>query len=263
MFRASRSLSVLVVEDTPAIRRMIISFLRQRGHRVTSVASGREALEHLAAGPFDAVLMDIELPDMDGCQASAAIRRLEGPSASQTPIIALTAHTGEGVWRRCLEAGMNAYVAKPIDVAQLTVVLEGAAAGALPVAREIVVHSADGRPAHSPQSTPVVDIGATMKRLGGDVELFVRFVEVFEEDAPKLLETIHATAQCGDWNAVRRAAHAIRGLAATFGAHALTETALRLEQAAADEPAAAVSLAAQLKAELSRVREALSVYRAS
>ena len=105
-----RPLSVLLVEDSPANRKIIALMLRRRGHRVTVAESGRQAMKLFVSGRFNAVLMDIEMPVMNGYQTTAAIRRKELPSDARTPIIALTAHALEGNGQRWTEAGMDAYL---------------------------------------------------------------------------------------------------------------------------------------------------------
>jgi two-component system sensor histidine kinase/response regulator len=114
----SRSYDILVAEDTPANQKLLSAILGKRGHRVSVTKNGAEALDALAEKPFDMVLMDLQMPVMDGLQATAAIRAL--PShVSQIPIIALTAHAMRGDDERCLAAGMDAYLAKPIDAREL------------------------------------------------------------------------------------------------------------------------------------------------
>ena len=121
---ACRPLSVLLVEDNLASRKIIALMLRKRGHRVTVAESGRKALKLFVSGRFNAVLMDIEMPVMNGYQTAAAIRRKELPSDARTPIIALTAHVLEGNNHQWTEAGMDAYLTKPFDIEQLISMLE-------------------------------------------------------------------------------------------------------------------------------------------
>lgn len=119
-----RQLRVLLAEDTPANQKLVVAILKKRGHRVFVAESGQQAVELLEREDFDAVLMDMQMPVLDGLQATAAIRQLEDPNKASVPIIAMTAHALEEDCRRCLAAGMNAYLSKPIDVAQLTSVIE-------------------------------------------------------------------------------------------------------------------------------------------
>jgi two-component system, sensor histidine kinase and response regulator len=121
---ASASLSVLVVEDNLVNQRLATRLLEKRGHRTAIAASGRQALEALEAGAFDLVLMDVQMPDMDGFEATAAIRKRESPTGKHQPIIALTAHAMKGDQERCLAVGMDGYLSKPIRPQELDAILE-------------------------------------------------------------------------------------------------------------------------------------------
>lgn len=112
-------LRILLAEDTPANQKLMTTVLLKHGHHVTVVTNGLEAVESVQKESFDLVLMDIQMPVMSGLQATAAIRALPSPGPCNIPIIALTAHAMQGDESRCLEAGMDAYLAKPIDIAQL------------------------------------------------------------------------------------------------------------------------------------------------
>jgi signal transduction histidine kinase/DNA-binding response OmpR family regulator len=115
----TRSLRVLLAEDTPANQKLVSRVLSNRGHTVEVVANGRDAVHRVEQGEFDVVLMDVQMPTMDGFQATAAIRALHDPRKSRLPIIALTAHAMKGDQDRCVQAGMDSYLAKPINVREL------------------------------------------------------------------------------------------------------------------------------------------------
>ncbi len=112
-------LRILLAEDTPANQKLMTTLLHKQGHQVTVVTNGIEALESVQKASFDLILMDVQMPVMSGLQATAAIRALPPPAPANIPIIALTAHAMQGDELRCLEAGMDAYLAKPIDITQL------------------------------------------------------------------------------------------------------------------------------------------------
>ncbi len=114
-----RQLNILLAEDDDANRRLAIHLLQKRGHSVTAVKNGEEAVDTLSNGGFDLVLMDLEMPEMDGFEATAAIREREAAGADHVPIIALTAHSMKGDRERCLAAGMDDYLSKPIKAADL------------------------------------------------------------------------------------------------------------------------------------------------
>jgi len=121
-------LRVLLAEDNAINQRLAKRLLEKRGHKVSITATGREALMMLEEAPFDVVLMDVQMPDMDGLQATALIREREGRLGMHTPIIALTAHTMKGDRERCLNAGMDDFITKPVNAEELIAVVEATAA---------------------------------------------------------------------------------------------------------------------------------------
>jgi CheY-like chemotaxis protein len=125
---AIRPLRVLLAEDTPANRKFVVKILQKRGHAVEIAHNGREATELVRQQRFDVVLMDVQMPIMDGFQATAAIRAHYPAGEPHLPIVALTAHAMRGDHERCLAAGMDAYIAKPIDSRKLVELVEGLAA---------------------------------------------------------------------------------------------------------------------------------------
>jgi CheY-like chemotaxis protein len=123
----SQKLSVLLAEDNPVNQRVAMRLLEKRGHRVTLATSGREALGFFECQRFDLILMDVQMPDMDGIEATTLIRQHEKQTGGYTPIVALTAHTMKGDRERCLEVGMDGYIHKPIDAARFLELAEAAA----------------------------------------------------------------------------------------------------------------------------------------
>jgi CheY-like chemotaxis protein len=130
--RLPLSLSVLLAEDNVINQHLVKRLLEKRGYSVTVTGSGREALERVAVESFDVIVMDVQMPDMDGLQASARIRELEKRRGTYTPILALTAHTMKGDRERCLAAGMDHFINKPIDAQRFVEVVEAAAAEGRP-----------------------------------------------------------------------------------------------------------------------------------
>ncbi|HEX4209848.1 MAG TPA: response regulator, partial [Candidatus Binataceae bacterium] len=136
------SMKVLLVEDNPINQRLALRLLEKNGHHVTLAANGREALETLGrmGWNFDAVLMDIQMPEMDGLETTREIRRIESSSTRHLPIIAVTAHALKRDRERCLEAGMDDYVSKPIDSELLLRLLQGIAESKpLPIADQRII----------------------------------------------------------------------------------------------------------------------------
>ncbi|MEQ1947741.1 MAG: two-component regulator propeller domain-containing protein [Bryobacteraceae bacterium] len=141
-------LSVLLAEDNAVNQRLVSRLLEKRGHTITVANSGREALEHAETQQFDVILMDVQMPDMDGLEATAAIRAMEKGKGNYTPIIALTAHTMKGDRERCLAAGMDNFINKPIDAAKFIEVLESTVP---PEGRELMtVDTPEPNPAEIP-----------------------------------------------------------------------------------------------------------------
>lgn len=247
--------SVLLVEDTPANQKLVTSVLEKRGHQVTIAHNGREAVELFGRRAYDLVLMDIQMPIMDGFQATAAIREHEKALDQTTPIVAMTAHAMRGDRERCIEAGMDAYIPKPIDVQQLIELVETVSV------KPKVTEPDPSVPGSS--ASQVFDVESTMRRLAGDKELFREFVDYFHEDSPKLLTALRGSLTIDDAAAVQRAAHSLKGLAANFGAQRCAEAALQLEEAgAAGDLQKAGRLFSQLEGEVARLVEALAEYRA-
>ena len=238
---------ILVTEDTPANQKVIDRVLRKRGHEVTVAHNGRQALELCRQKRFDVVLMDVQMPTMDGFQATAGIRALPTPApvgatAGNVPVVALTAHVMKGDRERCLEAGMDAYLAKPIDAHQAVALIERLALqyrGGThktntdhPAAETATLPVASSDESQDDDAPPTIDLDATLRRLEGDRQLLTDIVQLFLEDSPALLETIDANLQSGDAEQVERAAHSLKGLAANLDAKATMAAAWAVEQAA-------------------------------
>jgi CheY-like chemotaxis protein/HPt (histidine-containing phosphotransfer) domain-containing protein len=213
----SHSISVLLVEDNVVNQRLAASLLQRYGHRVTTVNNGNEALVAVEQAPFDAVLMDVQMPEMNGLEATRAIRVREQRTGGHVPIVAMTAHAMKGDRKRCLDAGMDEYLTKPIDPRQLYAVLE-----------RLASRSPRTVQASEPAAGSVYD--AVLARVGGDRELLSEISLLFTEDMPCHLASIQQSIEARDGEALQRAAHLLRGAAANFEAPALVQTARTLEE---------------------------------
>ncbi|MEZ6071290.1 MAG: response regulator [Pirellulales bacterium] len=278
------ALSVLLAEDTPANQKVVTKVLQKRGHVVTIAQNGHEAVRLFEEGAFDIVLMDVQMPVMDGFQATAAIRNLEGGKEPGTPIIAMTAHAMQGDRERCLQAGMDGYIAKPIDVEKLNALVEqaggcdentGRVKNRLPTTGK-----SDGGATYAPHGVPpegfeesaaiagasdvCFNFEACLARLGNDVELFHEFIGFFDEDAPRLLEELRRAIATNDGLTVERAAHSLKGLAAHFDAHHLVTVAGAVEAAGRmNDVETARRLLPEIEAGTARLDEALTPHRSS
>jgi two-component system, sensor histidine kinase and response regulator len=220
-----RPLRILVAEDNPVNRKLVTTLLRKRGHTVKAVENGREAVASTERGGprgFDVVVMDLQMPEMGGLEATQAIRALERPTARRLPIVALTAHAMQGDRARCLEAGMDGYLSKPIDVDELIATVESFGGGS-----DDTKPSRDG-PAHV--ATPVFDEQAALGYTGGDRRLLARVAALFRSDRSSTLRRIERAVQERNGEALRTAAHALKGAIATLGAPAGRAAAAALEE---------------------------------
>lgn len=259
--RPSASLSILLAEDTPANQKVVTTILKKRGHAVTVAQNGREAVELFGKQSFDVVLMDVQMPIMDGIQATAAIREQEKVSTKSTPIIAMTAHAMPGDRERCLQAGMDAYISKPIDVSELIELVESVSDASPPASH--ASEAATTNETRCVSEAEVIDFDGAMKRLAGDMELFRDFIGYFDEDSPTLLMSLREAIANKDAATVQRAAHSLKGLAANFGAMNCVSVAHDIEVLGKSGDAdGAGELLLRLEAEVKKLAAALEQYRA-
>jgi CheY-like chemotaxis protein len=212
-----RALRILVAEDTPFNQKFILRLLERWGCTAVLAQHGREAVEAFAKGGFDIVLMDVQMPEMDGLEAAATIRGLEAAHGRRTPIVAMTAHAIKGDRERCLAAGMDDYVSKPIDAAILKRIVDQRVAALCPKGVE------KGFSASETTSTLLLDFD-------NDWSFLSEVVEVFFSDYPKQFETMRRAVGSGDSAAFRRAAHSLKGMLRNFRAETGAEKAFELEK---------------------------------
>ena len=223
--RPRRRLRVLVAEDNPVNQKLVETLLTKRGHKVSTVENGREALAAIddrQRERFDVVLMDVQMPEMGGLEATRAIRAAEDPTAARLPIVALTAHALKGDRERCLAAGMDGYLAKPIDVNQLIATVERIASTGDPTGPSGVVGSL---------SPAVFDEEAALVHTGGDRELLKEVIALFQADCQPALRAMKRAIKAGDGEALALGAHALKGSIATVGGHEGQRLAAALERA--------------------------------
>jgi two-component system sensor histidine kinase/response regulator len=247
-----RALRILVAEDNPVNRTLVTKLLQKRGHVVTAVENGREAVDAIAAGGnFDLGLMDLQMPEMSGFEATDAIRRRESGTGSHLPLIALTAHAMQGDRERCLAAGMDGYLPKPIDVNALVAVVEQFGS---PGKSEAPAPSAE------PSARALVfDEQAALAYTGGDRRLFKQVVRIFRSDYPVLLRRIERALKENDAEAIRLTAHRLKGAVATVGGARSRAATAALEGAARSNDVREFPRAYKnLKTELARLEGAFA-----
>ncbi|HET6423348.1 MAG TPA: response regulator [Planctomycetaceae bacterium] len=223
---AARSLNVLLAEDSVINQKLAIGLLDRWGHRVTVANDGREAVERSKEQEFDVILMDIQMPELDGLDATREIRAREAVDGQHTPIVAMTAHALQGDRERCLAAGMDDYLTKPIRFEQLFECLEriGQQTPTATVARNAVVipppFEDDDEAIHlvSPvETTSLVNWKRARSAAAHDPELLADVSRAFLEESPQLADRALREFAAGDWKALQRTMHTLKNSFATFG----------------------------------------------
>jgi PAS domain S-box-containing protein len=227
-----RSLRVLVVEDNLVNQKLAVRLLEKRGHLVTVAHHGGEAIKVMAmdrsaptdagrTNPFDIVLMDLQMPEMDGLEATIRIRSWEKRNGGHVPIVAMTAYAMKSDQERCVSAGMDAYVTKPVRVQELHAIIDRLTAGVQ-----------DGAVAVEEKKTSVSDVldwNSALEYVGGDEPLLRELFAVFREELPRWLLEIEQGMARKDATTVQRAAHKLKGALGNFGARPAAHAAVELE----------------------------------
>jgi two-component system, sensor histidine kinase and response regulator len=209
-------LQILLVEDNAVNQLLALRLLEKQGHTVTIAINGKKALEALQTESYDLVLMDIQMPEMNGWEATQAIREYEKTTGEHIPIVAMTAHAMKGDQERCTAAGMDDYLTKPILVPELLAVVDQIA----------------NRKAVSQPKGPRIDFAAALDRLEGDRELLGELAQMFRKECPRAIEEILAAIAAPDAKTLERHAHSLRGSSANLGACAVSLAAGALEDCA-------------------------------
>ncbi len=210
-----RTLNILVAEDNVINQKLARRLLEKRGHRVVIAGNGREALARIEGATFDLVLMDVQMPEMDGLQATEELRRSEKLSGKHCPVVAMTALAMKGDQERCLASGMDAYLSKPIRPQELDAVLD------LYSSRPLATAAVEG--------ASFIDVDELMARVDGDRELIAELTEIFQEDYPKQLRLAREALVLNDAAAVRRIGHSLKGALANLGATNASSLAASIE----------------------------------
>jgi two-component system, sensor histidine kinase and response regulator len=226
-----KRMRILLAEDNAVNRKLAVGLLEKRGDTVIVAENGREAIDALERESVDLVLMDIQMPVMDGLEAIQAIRAKEQGGLEHLPIIALTAHAMKGDRERCLAAGADEYVTKPIRVEDLLAAMDRA------------TRTPTSGPDHEPTPTaaslapvddsgsllPGIDLTAGLERVEGDRELFDEIAQLFAQECPGFIESIRRAHAAGDLPLLERLAHTLKGAASSVAATRVAKAALAVE----------------------------------
>ena len=218
-----RSLQILLCEDNPVNQKLAIRLLEKAGHHVTLANTGLQgvtAWESAGTPGFDVVLMDIQMPEMDGIEAMAAIRTREKNSGRHVPIIAMTAHAMRGDKEKYLASGMDGYISKPIQPSELFAEIERCL---VPEGGEAPMKKISDGPHEQ------IDRKSLFERVEGDEALLAEMIHLFEQDAPKLLSAMRAALERGDMAVLERSAHSLKGAASNLSAQRTAAAALQVE----------------------------------
>jgi signal transduction histidine kinase/CheY-like chemotaxis protein/HPt (histidine-containing phosphotransfer) domain-containing protein len=234
----SRRLHILLAEDNATNQMLAVTLLEKQCHTVVVAGNGRKALEALERQQFDLVLMDVQMPEMDGLEATARIRTTAHGTGRHIPIIAMTAHVMKGDRERCLAAGMDGYISKPIQARELfgaiqALVPDTQAEADTPGAEraeEISVHGVVESEGVAERGTEeVLDKATLLARLGGREDRLRNIVTVFMKESAELLTETRDALTRGDASQLKRSAHSLKGAVGVFGIAGATEAAQELE----------------------------------
>ncbi len=247
-----RKIRLLLAEDNPMNQKLAIALLKRAGYWVDAVENGKMVAEALKRKNYDLILMDVQMPEMDGLEATQAIRKTEG-NERHTPIIAMTAHAMKGDRERCLRAGMDGYISKPIEPQELLDAIKKwtACADSQGVTVEQEKLQEDARLEGIP-----IDIESALTRFDGDKKFFEEMLEEFLNYMPRLLNILSQVTREGDAEGVEREAHSIKGAAGNLGARGIADLALKLElQGRTGDLAHAQEMLDNLRTEFKRFEE--------
>jgi PAS domain S-box-containing protein len=226
MFPRAQGMKILLAEDNAVNRKLATALLQKRGHQVVATENGQEALDALERENFDLVLMDVQMPVLDGLDAIRAIRAKEQSSGSHLPIIALTAHAMKGDRERCLVAGADEYVSKPIRTSDLLAAIDRATNTKAGAATEAPV------PPPDPAALPVLDFAAALDRVEGDRELLEELMGMFAAECSHDIAEIRKSLEARNMGLLERLAHTLKGASASLAAGRVADAAFALEKQA-------------------------------
>ena len=221
---AKQPLRILLAEDNVTNQKLAVAILEKQGHTIKVVGDGKQAIEAYEKEPFDVVLMDMQMPEVDGLEATVSIRSLERSTGRHTPIIALTANAMIGDRERCLNAGMDDYLSKPLRADDLFATIEKLVISRIPVSATPAGGAGSG-----PAPDAIFNYQASVQQVGDDPELLTQLVAVFLEQLPLLLPPLEKAVANRDPKAIRQAAHALCSSVSVIAAPRAKDIARKLE----------------------------------
>ncbi len=231
-----KNLEILIAEDDAINSRVLVEMLEQAGSRIHAVSTGREALAAWQQGAFDLIIMDVQMPEMNGLEATKAIRTAEKSRTGKppTPVIAMTAHAAAEDRRRCMAAGMNAYLTKPVIVDELLRVIRSLIQASHDGSLRVIAFTEEIKKVPHSQKE-IFDREAMLRRVGGKEALVSELIGHFLKDLPMQIEDISKAMADGDFSILERHAHRLKGAAATMCANQAAALADRIQSAAREE----------------------------
>ena len=253
-------LRLLLAEDNIINQKLMRRLLEKAGHAVTLARTGRAALDALAQSTFDMVLMDVQMPEMDGLEATAAIRAGEQGTGAHIPLIAITAHAMRGDRDRCLAAGFDGYVSKPVQFKELFDTIDRLTPSDLGK-RRTSIPGDSAPPAATGDVSNIFDERLALDRTGGDRDLLKELIAVFLSEIPNWMQALRGALDRRDAAALRITAHAIKGAVDSCGASGAFDAAMLLERIGAEgNLAAAPAAMVVLERRIERALVELSAY---
>jgi CheY-like chemotaxis protein len=220
---------VLLAEDNAVNQELAVRLLEKMGHKVVLAENGTSAVNAFEREAFDVILMDVQMPEMDGLTAAATIREKEKKRGSHIPIVALTAHASREDRDRCLEAGMDAYLSKPINGKEFSQVIDRVSSACVDPKEETVEIGPGNGSTRNPAEGSLLDRAVVMDVVQGDVELLAGLLRRFGERCPQLLSEMRLAEAQRQNKAMEISAHSLKGMLGVFGARSASEKAFKLE----------------------------------
>ncbi len=260
-----QSLRILLAEDNPVNQKLAVILLTKAGYPVDVVDNGARAVDAVVKGRYSLVLMDVQMPEVDGLEAARRIRQQEAPG-QHVPIIALTAHAMQGDRQRCLDAGMDDYISKPLQPDELLATLKRwtAEAEEAPGAKAQTPSAVGERGPGRGEEDLVIDLASALPRFGGDMTFFLDLLGEFIRQVESGSKQMREAARAADAAALAELAHSLKGAAAAFSAMRAVETAAELERRSrSGDLEGAEALILRLEAEGPRLKEFLGRHQAA